>query len=66
MSWEEKKGYFKIRQSQAGKGGRGGGRHTKERTFGQQTANSNNLTTLLHIRPDLATVYKNEVTQLKK
>ena len=28
--------------------------HTEERTFGQQTANSNNLTILLqHIRPDL-------------
>ena len=53
-----------MSSSQADK--RGGG-HTKERTFKQQTVNSTNLTTLLqHIRPDLATVYKNEVTQLKK
>ena len=51
----------------SGGGGEGGGGHTKETVFGRQTANSNNWTTLLqHIRPDLATVYKNEVTQLKK
>ena len=31
MSWEEKKGYFKIRQSQAGKRGRGGGEGTLKR-----------------------------------
>ena len=49
-----KKAILKIRPSQAGKGAQ-----TRERTIGQQSKNSNNLTTLLQqIRPDLATVDK--------
>ena len=43
-----------------------GGAHTKERTFGQQTAKIKQLDTFIVAkRSDLATVDKNEVMQLK-